>query len=551
MQSDAREMIGIAERILDRIDREPENSIYYTHCMDAIRAADDYSATKQTLWWLRKAIGRGIESGANTEELARTLRLSYIWSGRYNFDDYMLACEWDREPKAKFWAPRRKVLEGQHRIASQIQAFIDDPETLYLGFSMPPGCGKTTIIKFLMAYICGRWPMSTNMYVSYSDGMVKMMLDSEKAIQTDRDEYCHGEIFPENGTPDISTEYRTISYRRKGDFPTIGLISIGGSVTGRTRANKFLITDDLVKDKEMARSPERLEKLFEDYSATLTTRMIGDNVKQIQLGTIWSIHDPISRMKAEYDGDPRYKFIAIPVWDENEHSNFEFEHPDRYTAEKIRDIRARLDPADFSCLYLQRGVEKEGLAFAEDSLLYYNGELPSGEPDNVVFFCDVAWGGGDSTSMPIGYVYGDAVYIHDVLFDRGDKSQTEPRVVGKILQHKARMGRFEANNGGDMYADEITRLLGESNYKMNISSKKAPTNMSKLSRIEQYSPTIRKFYFRAVSHCNDEYRRFMNELTGFSFTAKNLHDDAPDSLAGLCDMMYNGLARVEPVRRLF
>ena len=50
----------------------------------------------------------------------------------------------------------------------------------------------------------------------------------------------------------------TISYRRRGDFPTIGLVSLGGSVTGRTRANKFLVSDDLVKNAEVARSPERL-----------------------------------------------------------------------------------------------------------------------------------------------------------------------------------------------------------------------------------------------------------------------------------------------------
>ena len=53
----------------------------------------------------------------------------------------MLACEWKREKKARFWLPRRAVLEGKHKIASQIQAFMD-PDALFLGFSMPPGTGK-------------------------------------------------------------------------------------------------------------------------------------------------------------------------------------------------------------------------------------------------------------------------------------------------------------------------------------------------------------------------------------------------------------------------
>jgi len=63
----------------------------------------------------------------------------------------MIAMEWNREPQARFWLPRRKVLEGKHHIATKIQAFMDDPDALFLGFSMLPSCGKTTIIKFLLA----------------------------------------------------------------------------------------------------------------------------------------------------------------------------------------------------------------------------------------------------------------------------------------------------------------------------------------------------------------------------------------------------------------
>jgi predicted phage terminase large subunit-like protein len=312
-----------------------------------------------------------------------------------------------------------------------------------------------------------------------------------------------------------------------------------------------MISDDLVKNAEVARSPERLEKLYADYKSTLTTRMIGDNCKQIQLGTIWSLYDPISRMKAEHEGDPRYRFIAIPVWDENEQSNFEYEHPDRYTTEKIRVIKNTIDSADFECLFMQRGIEKEGLVFPSDSLNYYNGVLPPGEPDNILFACDVAFGGGDSLCMPIAYVYGSAVYIHDVVFDKGDKFVTRPRVVGKILHHKCKMGRFEANNGGEFYAEDISGELKEQKYSINISSKKAPTTVHKMSRIEQHAPNIREFYFLDDAHRSEDYRRFMNELTSYSFTVKNTHDDAPDGVAQLVDFMSTGVKSVTVARRPF
>jgi len=457
----------------------------------------------------------------------------------------MMVVEWQREPQAKFWIPRRPVLEGKHKIATQIQKFIDDPNTMFQGFTTPPGTGKSTLIKFLLSYIGGKFPLSANMYVSYSDGMISMMYDAVKDIMTNPTEYLHNEVF-NNGMPNCSAEYRTISFKKKGDFPTLGLVSIGGSVTGRTRANKILITDDLVSSPEMARSPTRLKKLNEDYRTLLTTRTIGENVKQIMLGTIWSVHDPISKMKSDFEDNPRYWFINIPVRDENGESNFEYNHPDRYTKESIADIESTIDPVDFSSLYLGRAMEKEGLVFAADTLRYYSGVLPDGEPDNILFFCDVAWGGGDNLSMPIGYQFGKDIYIHDVIFDRRDKFITKPRVVGKILQHRIKMGRFEADNGGHEYCDDTRRtLIEEHKYSCNLGHKKAPSTQAKMSRIEQHAPVIRTFYFIDDSsfdkdkpdrvYRDEDYKRFMNELTSISFTAYNPNDDSADSLAGFVD----------------
>lgn len=463
----------------------------------------------------------------------------YDIRGRRHFDEYMIACEWDRQPNARFWLPRRKVLEGKHKIATQIQDFIDDPSSLFLGFSMPPGTGKSTLIKFLLAFIAGRYPHSFNMYVTYSDGLVRMMFESVKDILTDTQEYRHNEIFA-NGKPSVSAEYGTVSYNRSGNFPTLGLISLGGSVTGRTRANKFLVTDDLVKNAEMARSPERLMTLFSDYTNTLTTRTIGDNVKQIMLGTIWSKYDPISQMKEKYNGDKRYKFIAIPVEDRFGESNFEYEHPDNYTKKKIADLKNSIAAYEFSCLYMQSPIEKEGIAFAEDALMYYNGVLPPGEPDNIISFTDVAWGGGDFLSMPIGYVYGDDAYIVDWLFDSHDKYVTKPRVAGKIIAHRLKTARFEANNGGDEYADDVSEMIMQQGYFCNITTKRAGGQQSKLARIEQHTPVIkRNMYFLDKQHRTEEYNNAMQWLHTFSFLDKNAHDDAPDSLAGLADMWKN------------
>jgi hypothetical protein len=84
-----------------------------------------------------------------------------------------------------------------------------------------------------------------------------------------------------------------------------------------------------------------------------------------------------------------------------------------------------------------------------------------------------------------------------------------------------------------------------------MSHKKAPTNMAKLTRIEQHAPTIRNFYFREDSCRDEDYKKAMSELTGFSFTSKNLHDDAPDSLAMLAGYIAERPRVVTVVQRPF
>lgn len=477
-------------------------------------------------------------------------RRSYMFTAPHCFDDFMIAMEWNRNPKSRFWLPRRKILEGNFKVCTSIENFMNEEKGKKLTLSTPPGCGKSTLIKFLMCFIMGKWPDSKNMYISYADGMVKMMMDAVTDM-TSEDEYNFQEIFP-LGKPDKSAEYSTIGFRPKGDAQTFNMCSIGGSITGRTRADKFMITDDLVKNAEMARSPERLETLYNDYTDTISTRQIGDEVKEIMLGTIWSIYDPISREKIKYEGQPGYHFMAFPVCDDEGHSNFNYDCADNYTDEKIADLKEKLDPVTFSCLYLQRGIQKEGMPFTKDNMKWYDGILPSGEPDKIIAFCDVAYGGGDSLSMPMLWKYGEDGFIHDVVFNRKDKSVTEPIVANRLAKNKVQKVRFEANVGGDAYADDISEKLTEIGYSCNVTSKKAPNNISKMVKIEQYQQDIRNLYFRRDKGRGREYDMFINELTTFSFTQKNLHDDAADSLAGLCSMENSvTVMRVPGKRRSF
>lgn len=146
---------------------------------------------------------------------------------------------------------------------------------------------------------------------------------------------------------------------------------------------------------------------------------------------------------------------------------------------------------------MQKPFVREGLLLPENDLRYFYGLMPESGFIRNITACDVAWGGGDSLSMPIGAEYenGD-VYIFDWVFNRGVKEVTIPIVQGKIIGNKIQQVNFEANNGGEMYAKYVNDDLARQGYRCSITSTKAPNKMSKMAKIIQYSGDIkRRFVF--------------------------------------------------------
>ena len=202
-----------------------------------------------------------------------------------------------------------------------------------------------------------------------------------------------------------------------------------------------------------------------------------------------------------------------------------------------------MDDISYRCLYKQEPIEREGLLFPEDELNYYNGVLPDGEYMTAAA-CDVAWGGGDSLSMPFGQAFGDdgPVYIPDWIFNKGDKYTTKPLVVAKTMQLQPNMERFEANNGGDEYAEDIDRLLREQGFKTNISWAKASNQIGKMAKIIQYAPDIkRRFYFLKPELQSSEYKAAMEELCMLTQVGKNEHEDSADGLVQLLQLIDGGM----------
>nr|DAL50372.1 MAG TPA_asm: Terminase [Caudoviricetes sp.] len=526
-----------------------------------------------SIWELeRYAQNHDIKGGYKlVDQFYEVLRLESF----YRFESFIYFMERKRNWSKRFYYPRRKTLN----IVAQDLEDLENRKIKFYGLSMPSRVGKSTICIFFLSWVALRRPNSHSAMGGHSGILAKGFYKELMNLFT-TEEYTFAELFaywhPEYANAalptDKSADEFTITLGDPDRFATVTCRGIDGTWTGAVDVSKdgYLYVDDLVRDREHSLSPTRMENTYQEYLNKMVDRK-NDGARELMVGTLWNVLDPLERMRKQYEHDPQYRFRKIPALNENDESNFAYEI-NGFSTEYYRDMRDKLDNAEWMAKFMQQPYVREGLLYTD--LRLFNGILPDGDFRRIGVV-DVAWGGGDSLSMPIGAEYenGD-VYIYDWVFNKGTKEVTIPLVVGRIIGNEIRQTRFEGNTGGDLYCQYVDEKLQAQDYKCSCTSRKAPNKVEKLSKIIAYSGDIkRKFIFLDTHrptqeqmkkdsdlgvtryYRNDEYQAAMDELSMFVSIGGNEHDDAADGLTQL-EMFIenpNNTAKVEaavnPFRR--
>lgn len=471
----------------------------------------------------------------------------------YDFESFMFYMERKRHYSKRFYFPRRQTLKI---VVNDLQD-LENRIIKFYGLSMPSRVGKSTICIFFLAWVSLRRPNSHSAMGGHSGILAKGFYKELMNLFT-TEEYTFSELFyfwnPEYANKplvtDKSADEFTITLGNPDRFATVTCRGIDGTWTGAVDVSKdgYLYVDDLVRDREHSLSPTRMENTYQEYLNKMVDRK-NDGARELMVGTLWNVLDPLERMRKQYENDPQYRFRRIPALDENDESNFDYEINGFSTA-YYRDMREKLDKAEWMAKFMQKPYVREGLLFPDNELRFFNGsfneELESKER-KIIALCDPAFGGADNLSMPVCADFGGKQkYIIDWVYKKGTQAVTVPLVVAAIKKHYITELHIEQNAGGKLITDSIKAEMKKQNvYFCRIIPYYANTKLPKEEKIKGYSDRVKETFIFLMSRqylaIDDRptyirtqmYQDAMDEFTMYTSEGKNPHDDASDSITQL------------------
>lgn len=514
------------------IDRRPGDNGAYSDLFSLCREweTEDFSAAhkvnKELLALSADQVVRG--GGAKFYE---QWRRCLLFEAPHDFDSFMTYIELDRKPEKRFYAPRK------HYLRPMVQGFQDvlDGKLRLLTISMPKRAGKSQTGINFVNMLSGKFPDRSTLMEGTGDDLVKSFYNGCLEYLTVPNEYLFYDVFPDARLVQTNADTKTVNLKSKSRFPTIMCRSIDARQVGLSEATNVLYLDDCVEGREEAKNRQRLDDKWEVISGDIMGRAI-EGTPMVFTGTRYSLYDPIGRVQehAQREGWA-WRAIEIPALDlVTDESNYEYEREGKkvFTTAYFREQRELLSAEQFESEFQQQPFEAKGLLFSKDELNYFF-ELPADrEPDTTIAVGDTAESGSDSTSMPVAKIYGNDVYIVDVVFDDSPAEVTKPECAKCLIENKVASAVFESNNAGQYYARDVDQIIRERGYSVGIRTKRTISN--KQTRIEFASDNIKKnFYFKHPSTYKrgSQYWNFMKEVTTYTRSGKVPHDDAPDSLS--------------------
>jgi len=442
----------------------------------------------------------------------------------------------------KFFKPHRTHLM---ELADTLQALYEGkllrPDgTPYkkLIIDMGPRLGKSYSLSMFVQWLFGKSAENRVISVSYNETLamrfargVRDAIDQDKADP--RITVFH-DIFPKTRIKygDASAQIWSL----EGQFFNYLATGFGGTITGV--GCNVLIIDDPIKNHMEAANDRILEEQWRWYSDTILSRVEEGGIQIVNM-TRWAEGDLVGRL-LDQDTDHEWYVLKFPACLNEE--THEMLCPDLLSWARYQAIKLVTSPEIFAANYQQEPMTIKGQMYPEFRT-YKEIPVENGKAafDLIFAYTDTADTGTDSLcSFAVGRYQGQG-YILDAIFTEEPMEVTEKLVADMHVRNRVEISKIESNNGGRGFGRNVERICWERHKWRGTKFILFTQTENKMARILTHSASV----MRNILWPEDWERRWpklAKALKSYKRTGGNAHDDAPDALTGVDEMLQGGIS---------
>lgn len=456
-------------------------------------------------------------SNAELIELEKLLKLEEIDHARSDFFSFCNIKAPD------FYKPSFDYLK---ELCSEFQDFYSSDDEIMI-VNLPPRHGKSRTASLFIEWALGQNKKEKIMTGSYNESLsttfskaVRNGISEEKA---DEDKIVYSDIFP--NTRIKKGEGAMNLWSLEGGYNNYLATSPTGTATGF--GCSLMVIDDLIKNAEEAHNESVLEKHWDWFTNTMLSRL-EEGGKIIIIMTRWATKDLAGRALDHFQEEgKKIKHITLKAVQEDGSMLC-----DEILSEKSYKSKVRAMGDDIaSANYQQEPIDLKGTLYKD--LKTYS-QLPVFE--QIINYTDTADEGNDFLCSIVAGVYQGEAYLLDVYYTKEGMEVTEKETASFFVRNKVNRARIESNNGGRGFARSVKRIIWETFETKSVVIKWFHQNKNKKARILTNSSFVMEHvYFPA--NWRDRWPEFYKAITEYQREGKNRHDDAPDTLTGIAEMV--------------
>lgn len=453
-----------------------------------------------------------------------------------------------------------------------------------LKLNIPPRHGKSYSLQRFEQWHLGRNNENTVITVSYNETLstrfsanVRDGIDATKIYKSIT---IFSDIFP-NTKIKYGDAAKNIWALAGRFFNYLGT-SFGGTLTGV--GCRLGVIDDPVKSDKEAYNDALLQEQWDWYVDTYLSR-IEEGGYQIINMTRWSTNDLCGRLEQEEEADEWYTlsypacmnadkvFKVIECRKENGIKNCK--ECQIFPCEKIKDepldddgnmigkmickellsfrswdAKRRLTSLPiFLANYQQQPVDVTGALYAQGFKTYEEAAYDRTLAERHCSYTDTADEGTDHLCSICFDAIDGYAYVQDVYFTDEGMETTEKEVARRQKLYDVREAVIESNNGGRGFARNVERILKKQWKWMRCNITWFHQSQNKRARILSHAPNVCEQVIMPEGwekRWPDFYKHVMSYQRK---SKKNDHDDGPDCLTGVTEMLNGEIKVKQKVKR--